>query len=142
MRARQSTNRTGKRRNRQGLVTLSRDSSVTQSRARAGHVPRLRKGPHVHSPGSRRACARQRLALAAKGFKDAADRCKRRSVSLSRPLAQNPPIASKIAGKSSLLQILAGKKLIKGAEVTIKGLDVFHQFPEGVTFLGTEWSVT
>ena len=45
------------------------------------------------------------------------------------------------AGKSTLLQILAGKKLIKGADVTIKGLDVFYQFPEGVTFLGTEWSV-
>jgi CCR4-NOT complex subunit CAF16 len=44
-----------------------------------------------------------------------------------------------IAGKSTLLQILAGKKLVKGADVTIKGLDVFHQFPEGVTFLGTEW---
>lgn len=45
------------------------------------------------------------------------------------------------AGKSTLLQILAGKKLIKGADVKIKGLDVFYQFPEGVTFLGTEWSV-
>jgi CCR4-NOT complex subunit CAF16 len=45
------------------------------------------------------------------------------------------------AGKSTLLQILAGKKLIKGADVTIKGRDVFYQFPEGVTFLGTEWSV-
>jgi CCR4-NOT complex subunit CAF16 len=38
------------------------------------------------------------------------------------------------------LQILAGKKLIKGADVRIKGLDVFYQFPGGVTFLGTEWS--
>jgi len=50
-------------------------------------------------------------------------------------------INSKAAGKSTLLQILAGKRLIKGADVTIKGLDVFYQFPEGVTFLGTEWSV-
>lgn len=49
---------------------------------------------------------------------------------------------SKIAGKSTLLQILAGKRLIKGADVTIKGLDVFYQFPEGVTFLGTEWSAS
>ena len=47
---------------------------------------------------------------------------------------------SKTAGKSTLLQILAGKKLIKGAEVTINGLDVFYQFPKHVTFLGTEWS--
>ena len=39
------------------------------------------------------------------------------------------------------MQILAGKRLIKDADVTIKGLDVFYQFPEGVTFLGTEWSV-
>ena len=37
------------------------------------------------------------------------------------------------------MQILAGKKLIKGADVTIKGLDVFYQFPAGVCWLGTEW---
>lgn len=61
------------------------------------------------------------------------------SLFLSQPkkLVINP----KTAGKSTLLQVLAGKRLIKGADVTIKGLDVFYQFPEGVTFLGTEWSV-
>ena len=60
----------------------------------------------------------------------------------SLPLSINKfIIGSKTAGKSTLLQILAGKKLIRGADVTIKGLDVFYQFPEGVTFLGTEWSV-
>lgn len=62
-----------------------------------------------------------------------------RSHSLSLKKKHSSPL--KPAGKSSLLQILAGKKLIKGADVTIKGLDVFYQFPEGVTFLGTEWSV-
>lgn len=46
-----------------------------------------------------------------------------------------------LAGKSTLLQILAGKKLIAGADVRIKGRDVFHDSPAGVTFLGTEWSV-
>ena len=56
-------------------------------------------------------------------------------------LPPNLSLTRNIAGKSTLLQILAGKKLIKGADVTIKGLDVFYQFPEGVTFLGTEWSV-
>ncbi|KDQ64477.1 hypothetical protein JAAARDRAFT_201810 [Jaapia argillacea MUCL 33604] len=45
------------------------------------------------------------------------------------------------AGKSTLLQILAGKRLItaNGADVRIKGKDVFREYPHGVTFLGTEW---
>jgi CCR4-NOT complex subunit CAF16 len=48
-----------------------------------------------------------------------------------------------LAGKSTLLQILAGKRLITGsnASVRIRGRDVFRDFPTGVTFLGTEWSV-
>ena len=48
-----------------------------------------------------------------------------------------------LAGKSTLLQILAGKRLItsQGADVRIKGRDVFRDSPPGVTFLGTEWSV-
>ncbi|KIP10393.1 hypothetical protein PHLGIDRAFT_101292 [Phlebiopsis gigantea 11061_1 CR5-6] len=47
------------------------------------------------------------------------------------------------AGKSTLLQILAGKRLIskEGTLVLIKGKDVFRQYPEGVTFLGTEWAM-
>ncbi|TCD63870.1 CCR4-NOT regulatory complex component [Steccherinum ochraceum] len=47
------------------------------------------------------------------------------------------------AGKSTLLQILAGKRLIsnEGTEVSIKGRDVFRQYPQGVTFLGTEWAM-
>lgn len=44
------------------------------------------------------------------------------------------------AGKSTLLQILAGKRLISSAEVKIKDKDVFRQYPGGVAFLGTEWS--
>ena len=48
---------------------------------------------------------------------------------------------SPLAGKSTLLQILAGKRLVSNAQVTIKGKDVFRQYPGGVTFLGTEWCV-
>ena len=45
------------------------------------------------------------------------------------------------AGKSTLLQILAGRRLItsQAADVRIKGKDVFRDSPPGVTFLGTEW---
>jgi len=48
-----------------------------------------------------------------------------------------------LAGKSTLLQLLAGKKLVStpGADVKIKGQDVFRNSPSGVTFLGTEWFV-
>ena len=46
-----------------------------------------------------------------------------------------------LAGKSTLLQILAGKKLVAGTDVQIKGQDVFRNSPAGVTFLGTDWSV-
>lgn len=48
------------------------------------------------------------------------------------------------AGKSTLLQILAGKRLIsaQGSDVRIKGRDVFRDSPPGVTFLGTEWFVS
>lgn len=46
------------------------------------------------------------------------------------------------AGKSTLLQILAGKRLTpKGTKVHIKGEDVFRGAPQGVTFLGTEWAM-
>ncbi|KAF8812459.1 P-loop containing nucleoside triphosphate hydrolase protein [Phlegmacium glaucopus] len=47
------------------------------------------------------------------------------------------------AGKSTLLQLLAGKRLISmvGAEVKVKGRDVFRDSPSGVTFLGTEWAM-
>jgi ABC-type uncharacterized transport system ATPase subunit len=51
-------------------------------------------------------------------------------------------LISYTAGKSTLLQILAGKRLVKDAEIRINGLDVFRDSPPGVTFLGTEWSVT
>jgi CCR4-NOT complex subunit CAF16 len=46
-----------------------------------------------------------------------------------------------LAGKSTLLQILAGKRLVtsKGSDVRVKGQDVFRDSPAGVTFLGTEW---
>lgn len=47
------------------------------------------------------------------------------------------------AGKSTLLQLLAGKRLISmaGAELKVKDRDVFRDSPSGVTFLGTEWSL-
>lgn len=40
-----------------------------------------------------------------------------------------------------MLQILAGKRLVKNADIRIKGKDVFRDFPSEVAFLGTEWSV-
>jgi CCR4-NOT complex subunit CAF16 len=48
-----------------------------------------------------------------------------------------------LAGKSTLLQILAGKRLVssEGARILIKGCDVFRNSPAGVTYLGTEWEV-
>lgn len=47
------------------------------------------------------------------------------------------------AGKSTLLQILAGKRLVtaEGAEIFVKGRDVFRDSPPGVIFLGTEWAM-
>ena len=46
------------------------------------------------------------------------------------------------AGKSTLLQVLAGKRLTPmGTKVHIKGQDVFRGAPAGVTFLGTEWAM-
>jgi len=49
-----------------------------------------------------------------------------------------------IAGKSTLLHILAGKRLVStpGSQVVVKGRDVFRDTPDGITYLGTEWSVT
>jgi hypothetical protein len=48
-----------------------------------------------------------------------------------------------LAGKSTLLQILAGKRLItsEDTQVLMMGCDVFRQSPPGVTYLGTEWEV-
>ncbi|KAJ7781257.1 P-loop containing nucleoside triphosphate hydrolase protein [Mycena metata] len=43
--------------------------------------------------------------------------------------------------KSTLLQILAGKRLVNTAEIRIKDRDVFRDSPPGVTFLGTEWAM-
>lgn len=47
------------------------------------------------------------------------------------------------AGKSTLLQIMAGKRLVTtlGADIRVKGRDVFRDSPSGVTFLGTDWFV-
>ena len=47
------------------------------------------------------------------------------------------------AGKSTLLQVLAGRKLITAshADVLVKGRDVFRDTPDGITYLGTEWLV-
>jgi hypothetical protein len=59
------------------------------------------------------------------------DRCQRLSTLFS------------LAGKSTLLQILAGKRLVtsEAARILIKGRDVFRNSPSGVTYLGTEWEV-
>jgi CCR4-NOT complex subunit CAF16 len=48
-----------------------------------------------------------------------------------------------VAGKSTLLQILAGKRLVTApnADLRINGQDVFRNTPVGLTFLGTEWFV-
>ena len=46
-----------------------------------------------------------------------------------------------IAGKSTLLHILAGKRLVT-TPVFVKGRDVFRDTPDNITYLGTEWSVT
>ncbi|ORX38627.1 P-loop containing nucleoside triphosphate hydrolase protein [Kockovaella imperatae] len=44
------------------------------------------------------------------------------------------------AGKSTLLRILAGKRLTKTRACKILGQDVFMNPPNGVVYLGTEWS--
>lgn len=45
-----------------------------------------------------------------------------------------------LAGKSTLLRILAGKKLTKTKTARIMGQDVFMNPPGGVVYLGTEWA--
>lgn len=44
------------------------------------------------------------------------------------------------AGKSTLLRILAGKRLTRARNCRIHGRDVFMAPPQGVVYLGTEWS--
>ena len=48
-----------------------------------------------------------------------------------------------LAGKSTLLHILAGKKLVTapGAKINVLGRDVFRDFPPGIALLGTEWAM-
>ena len=43
------------------------------------------------------------------------------------------------AGKSTLLQVLAGKRMVKDTAIIVKGQDVFRKTPEGIAYLGTEW---
>jgi CCR4-NOT complex subunit CAF16 len=45
------------------------------------------------------------------------------------------------AGKSTLLRILAGKRLVPDANALLLGKDVFRSPPSGVTYLGTEWAM-
>lgn len=45
------------------------------------------------------------------------------------------------AGKSTLLRILAGKRLTSSTNARLLGRDVFRSPPEGVTYLGTEWAL-
>ncbi|SNX85069.1 related to ATP-binding cassette (ABC) transporter [Melanopsichium pennsylvanicum] len=44
------------------------------------------------------------------------------------------------AGKSTILRLLAGKKLCD-SKVRVFGKDVFRESPSGVTYLGTEWAM-
>ncbi|KAI8084939.1 P-loop containing nucleoside triphosphate hydrolase protein [Halteromyces radiatus] len=44
------------------------------------------------------------------------------------------------AGKTSLLRILGGKRMISGTHINILGKNVFKDAPKGVTYLGTEWA--
>lgn len=43
-------------------------------------------------------------------------------------------------GKSTLLQLLAGKRLLKGSTTKVFGKEVFFNTPPGVCYLGTEWA--
>ncbi|KAJ3382812.1 CCR4-NOT regulatory complex component [Lobulomyces angularis] len=43
------------------------------------------------------------------------------------------------AGKSTILRILAGKRLARG-NLLVLGVDPFNETPTGVTYLGTEWA--
>lgn len=62
---------------------------------------------------------------------------------LLAPVNSNVSIHTSLAGKSTLLQILAGKRLValEDTRILIKGRDVFRDSPPGVTYLGTEWKV-
>ena len=64
-------------------------------------------------------------------------------VCFARPDQRKYSVDTSLAGKSTLLQILAGKKLVasEGARILIKGRDVFRDSPPGITYLGTEWEV-
>ncbi|KAI0306897.1 P-loop containing nucleoside triphosphate hydrolase protein [Multifurca ochricompacta] len=67
-----------------------------------------------------------------------------RDVNISLPKSSRTLlIGANGAGKSTLLQILAGKRLVtsEGAQILIKGRDVFRDSPPGVTHLGTEWAM-
>lgn len=46
------------------------------------------------------------------------------------------------AGKSTILRLLAGKRMpSKGAHMRVFGKDVFFDAPGGITYLGTEWAM-
>lgn len=46
------------------------------------------------------------------------------------------------AGKSTILRLLAGKRMpSKGAHIRVFGKDVFYESAGGVTYLGTEWAM-
>jgi CCR4-NOT complex subunit CAF16 len=46
------------------------------------------------------------------------------------------------AGKSTILRLLAGKRMpTRGAHMRVFGRDVFHEAPGGITYLGTEWAM-
>lgn len=64
-------------------------------------------------------------------------------VDFARPRQRQYSIDTSLAGKSTLLQILAGKKLVslESTRILVKGRDVFRDSPPGVTYLGTEWKV-
>lgn len=53
--------------------------------------------------------------------------------------AHEPSLTSPLAGKSTLLQILAGKRLTR-SNAKVLGSDVFFKTPDGVTYLGASRS--
>ncbi|PWN33235.1 uncharacterized protein FA14DRAFT_135343 [Meira miltonrushii] len=72
------------------------------------------------------------------GAKPALENCNLQLTRGSRCLL----IGANGAGKSTILRLLAGKRMAsKGAHMRVFGKDVFHQAPGGITYLGTEWAM-
>ncbi|BFZ62400.1 CCR4-NOT regulatory complex component [Saitoella coloradoensis] len=62
-------------------------------------------------------------------------------VSLSLPPGSRTLlIGANGAGKTTILRILAGKRIAKDGAVKIGGVDPFRDGAQGITYLGTEWA--